>query len=230
MFSRSRPINFNPYGRRHSRWHLPRWLWLIVFGAMAGAVGVVTVQERYLAPRLSAGASAALQGDFDRADAQRRRLATQLDATTKQLEGARSEQKALAEALAASRAAAGQLRDDVEAVVAALPPDPKGGDVEVRAARFAANGGTLGYDLVLTRERASGKPMAAVMQLVVAGASSRGAETAVTLKPVALSIGTHQVVRGSQPLPDGFRPQQATIQVLDRPGGRALGKRVILIR
>jgi hypothetical protein len=230
MFSRSRPASFNLYGRRRSRWHLPRWLWLILFGTAAGAVGVVVVQERYLAPRLSAGASAALRGDFERADAQRQRLALQLDEATKRLDGARGEQKALAEALAGSRAAAGQLRDDVEAVVAALPPDPKGGDVEVRAARFAAKDGALGYDLVLTRERATGKPVAAVLQLVVAGASARGIETAVSLKPVALSIGRHQIVRGSQPLPDGFRAQQATIQVLDRPGGRALGKRVMLIR
>jgi hypothetical protein len=49
------------------------------------------------------------------------------------------------------------------------------------------------------------------------------------LKPVDLSIGAHEVVRGSQPLPDGFRPRQVTIQVLERAGGRALGMRVMLV-
>jgi len=36
-------------------------------------------------------------------------------------------------------------------------------------------------------------------------------------------------VRGSLPLPQGFRPQQTTIQVLDRVGGKLLGMRVIYV-
>jgi hypothetical protein len=38
------------------------------------------------------------------------------------------------------------------------------------------------------------------------------------------------VVRGSLALPDGFRPRQTTVQVLDRPGGKLLGMRVILVK
>jgi hypothetical protein len=52
----------------------------------------------------------------------------------------------------------------------------------------------------------------------------------VKLDPVALSLGRHGSVRGSQPLPAGFQPQQATVQVLDRPQGQVLGLRVWNLR
>ncbi len=230
MLGRSRPVPFNPYGRRRSRWRLPRWLVLLLLGMAAGAAAVILVQERYLPPRLSADASNKLSVAFEQAEAERLRLKTELAGTAQRLESALAEKKELTDDLAASRATTTQLRDDVSSVVAALPPDPRGGGVEVRAGRFSVKAGSLAYDVVLSRERGAGKPVAGVMQLVLLGESARGADTSVTLKPVALSIGSHQVVRGSLPLPDGLRPRQATIQVLDRAGGRLLGMRVILVK
>ena len=203
---------------------------LLLGGIVLGAVGVVVVQERYLPPRLSADASTRLRSEFEQADAQRAKLKSELAENSRRLTAALADKQALTDELAAGRSRIEQLREDVSAVVASLPPDPRGGSVEVRAARFAAKGGMLDYDVVLTRERAAGKPMAAVMQLVVAGESARGNESAVSLKPVALSIGSHQVARGSLPLPEGFKPRQTTVQVLDRTGGKALGMRVLLIR
>ena len=227
MFGRSRPVPFHPYGRRRARWNLPGWLWLLLAGIAAGAAGVVIVQERYLPPRLSANASASLRSSFERADAERNQLKGELGAAAAQRDTALSERKQLTGELAASRATTDQLRDEVGAVVAVLPADPRGGSVEVRAARFALKGSTLAYDLVLTRERAMGKPMAGVVQLVVAGESARGNATALTLTPLALSIGSHQIMRGSLALPDGFKPRQTTVQVLDRVDGKSLGMRVL---
>ena len=230
MFGQSKPVAFERYGRRRSRWRLPRWLVLLLGGIVIGAAGVVGVQERYLPPRLSADASTKLRGAFDEADAERLRLKGELGETTKRAATALADKKGLADELAASRASAERSRDDVTSVVASMPPDPRGGGVEVRAGRFAAKAGLLVYDIVLSRERAAGKPMAGVMQLVVTGDSARSAQTTVTLKPVALSIGSHEVVRGSLPLPEGFKPRQTTIQVLDRAGGKLLGMRVMLVK
>ena len=230
MLGRSRPIPFNPYGRRRSGFRLPRWLVLLSIGVGAGVAGVIVVQERYLPPRLSAAESVKLTESFNQADADRLRLKAELAETAKLLEATRAERQALADELATSRVTTTQLRDDVSSVVASLPPDPRGGSVEVRAGRFSVKAGLLAYDLVLTRERAAGKPMAGVLQLVVAGEGARGADTSVPLKPIVLLIGSHQVVRGSVPLPEGLRPRQATIQVLDRAGGKLLGMRVILVR
>jgi hypothetical protein len=230
MFGQSKPIAFEPYGRRRSRWRLPRWLVLLLSGIAIGAGGVVVVQERYLPPRLSANASVKLRSAFEEADAERVRLKGELGEIARRLDTALAEKKGVAGELAASRVTAERLRDDLASVVASLPPDPRGGGVEVRAGQFTAKGGMLAYDVVLTRERTGGKPMAAVMQLIVVGQSARGSKSTVTLKPVTLSVGNYEIVRGNLPLPEGFKPRQTTIQVLDRVAGKPLGMRVILVR
>jgi hypothetical protein len=203
---------------------------LLLGGILSGGAGVVAVQERYLPPRLSARASAELRSALEQAEGERSRLGEELTSARKSLEVALSEKKGLAGELGASRATTERLRDGLTSVVASLPPDPRGGSVEVRAGRFAAKGGLLSYDVVLTRERNAGKPMPGVMQVVVAGQSDRGTESTVALKPISLSVGSREVVRGSQPLPEGFRPRQATVQVLDRVAGKPLGMRVMLVK
>jgi hypothetical protein len=230
MFGQSKPVYLERYGRRRSRWHLPRWLVLLVLGIVLGAAAVIVAQERYLPPRLSAQDSAALRASFEQADAERTRLKADLAATTTRLDAALAENKGQAAELATSRATVDGLRADLATAVAALPPDPRGGTVEVRAARFAVRGGALAYDVVLSRGQSGAKPMAGVMQLTVTGDSARGSETSVPLKPVTVSIGSHEVLSGSVALPEGLRPRQTTIQVLDRVGGRSLGMRVVLVQ
>jgi hypothetical protein len=115
-------------------------------------------------------------------------------------------------------------------LTASLPPDPRGGAVAVRAARFEVDGGALVYDVVLSRDRAGGKPFEGVLQFVVAGAPLDGPERTVKLDPVPISVGRYESVRGSVPLPDGFKPRQTTVQVLDRPGGRLSGMRVLYVK
>lgn len=219
MFGRSRSGSFQLYGKRRSRWRPPGWLVLLLFGIGLGAAGVVVVQERYLPPRLSASESTALQQAYAKADAER-----------VQLRAAQDDRERLAQVLSASRATEATLREDLALAVESLPPDPRGGAVQVRAWRFEVAKGQLDYQIVLTRDAASGPPQHGVMQLTVEGESDRGSNANATLKPVALSIGRHAVARGSLPLPDGLRPRQATVQVLDRAGGKALGMRVFFVK
>jgi hypothetical protein len=230
MFGQSKPVVLESYGSRRKRGRPPRWLVLLLSGMVLGAVGVVLVQERYLPPRLSAGESTQLRTAYETADAERTRLKRELGDATQKLSTALAEKKILTDELASSRALTERQRDDMAAVVASLPPDPRGGGVEVRAGRFTTKGGMLVYDVVLTRERAGSKPMPGVMQLTVSGQSAKGPETTVALKPVTLALGGHEVVRGSQPLPEGFRPRETTVQVLDRVAGKPLGMRVMLVK
>jgi len=230
MFGRSRPVVFDTYGSRRRGPRVPRWLVLVLIGIGAGAVGVVYVQERHLPPRLSAAESVQLRASFEQADAERQRLHSELADTTKKLDAAAAESKRLADELAASRQAVERLREDVAFVATALPPDPRGGAVEIRAARISRSGKALAYDVALAREGARGKPLSAVMQLVVAGESLQGTATTVTLEPIAVLVTAHQVLRGSAPLPDGFAPRQCTIRVVDRPGGQLLGTRVLYVK
>jgi hypothetical protein len=230
MFGQSKPVVFDRYASRRPRRRVPRWLVLLLLGAAAGAAGVVVVQERYLPPRLSASESSKLRSSLEQAQGDRSRLQDELAATTRRLEGALAERKSLAEQLDASRQAVQRLHADVSSLVAALPADPRGGAVQIRAARFESGPGKLSYDIVLSRERAGAKPLSGVMQLVVAGAGKRGSESSVKLQPVAVSLGSVESLHGDFELPEGFDPRQATIHVLDRPAGKLLGMRVMLVK
>jgi hypothetical protein len=225
--SSSKPIPFDPYGsRRRSRRGMPRWLILLLLGIAIGAGGLFFLQERYLPERLGAEASSRLRGSFERADAERQRLQAELDAASERLRGTLEENKRLASELGAGKETAQRLRQDIAALVASLPPDPRNTPVAVRAARFEVQGDSLVYNVVLSRERAGANPFGGVMQLVVAGASGRADDT-VSLPPVPVSVGTYDTVRGNAPLPPGFKPRQTTIQVLDKVGGKLVGMRVI---
>ena len=231
MFRRSRTTPFFSHGQRRSRWRLPRGLWLLLLGGALGAGAVVAVQQKVLPPRLTAQASSQLSTAFDRAEAERVRLAQALTLATAQLTEALDARKLLTQELAASRTAAERHRGDLAAAVEALPPDPRAGAVAVRALRFVGSGGgQLAYDVVLTREIATARPLAAVMQLVVTGESARRGETSVTLPPVTLALGLHAVLRGTLPLPEGFKPRQASVRILSGQAGPLLGMRVGLVK
>lgn len=230
MFRSSRPTFFGDRGRRRGP---PAWLLWLLGGVVAGAAGVIVVQQRYLPPRLSPQESAALRGDFEQADLERRQLRAALQQAQAQLQAARGRQVDLDGALTRSQSETERLRADLEAVVQSLPPDPRGGSVEVRAGQFTVRDGALDYQLVLLRDAGGGrerKPLTGTLQLTVSGESARGAPASVALQPIGVSLRGHEVLRGSLPLPDGFKPRQTTVQVLDRAAGRPLGMRVILVR
>jgi hypothetical protein len=230
MFGRSKPVVLESYGHRRKRGRPPRWLVLLLGGVAVGVAGVLLVQERYLPPRLSARESTQLRTAYDSTEAERKRLQQALGDTERKLATTTAQNKALQDDLAGSRTRIERLSEDLATTVAALPPDPRGGTVEVRAGRFTVRGGALVYDVVLARERAGTKPTTGVLQLQVVGSSAKSPQATVALKPVPVSITSHEVVRGSQPLPDGFKPREATVQVLDRPAGRSLGMRVMLVK
>jgi hypothetical protein len=229
MFGRSRPVVIDSYSSGRRRKGVPRWLVLLLIGAIAGVAGVIYVQERHLPQRLSAAESEQLRNSFVQADTDRQRLQTELAETTRKLSAATAETKRLGDELAASRQAVERLQADVAFVAAALPPDPRGGAVEVRAARFSRAGNALSYEVALARD-GGGKPIAGIVQMVVTGEAPRGGETTVSLEPIELALGAHLVLRGSAPLPEGFVPRQCAIRVVDGPGGQLLGTRVMYVR
>jgi len=228
MLENFKPVAFEPYGRKRSAWRVPRWLVLLVLGAAAGVAGVMVVQERFMPPRLSASEASTLRERLAQSEQDRNRARSDLAATTQRLDAVVAECKALAEELASDRERTKNSRADQDFLIASLPPDPRGGVVEVRAARLTKQRGGLSYEVLLTRPKGGDAPLAAVMQFVVKGMAG-GTERHVTLDPIKVSVTTNQSLRGSLPLPDAFVPRQTTIQVLDRVGGKLLGMRVMLV-
>ena len=228
MLENFKPVAFDPYGRRRSSWRVPRWLVLLLIGIIAGAGGVIAVQQRLLPPRLSASEAATLRERLLLAEQDRDRARADLAVTTRKLETVVAERKAVADELAADRERTKNSRADQEFLIASLPPDPRGGVVEVRAARLTKERGTLNYEVLLTRSEGGDTPMSAVMQFVVSGLAG-GTERHITLEPIKVSVTASQSLRGSIALPDTFNPRQTTIQVLDRVGGKLLGMRVLYV-
>ena len=226
-----KPVVLESYGARRKRRGPPLWLWLLASGIAIGAAGVLVVQKSYLPPRLSAEEAAQLRAAYEQSDAERQRLKGELEATAKRLDAAIAAQKNSADELAKSQRTAERLREELSAVLATLPPDPRGGPIEVRSGRFTVERGKLVYNVMLSRKRPEGGPFNGVVQLVVAGNSTRGGEPlfSFTSEPLRLSLDRYQSVRGSLTLPEGFKPSQTTIKVLDRPDGKQHGMRVMYV-
>jgi hypothetical protein len=127
------------------------------------------------------------------------------------------------------RERAKDARADQDFLIASLPPDPRAGAVQVRAARLTKQRGALGYEVLLMRSQGDDTPLAGVMQFVVTGLTKGGIERHITLEPINVSVGLRQSLRGSLPLPETFNPKQTTINVLDRVGGKPLGMRVVYV-
>jgi hypothetical protein len=228
MFGSSKAVVFDPYGRRRRR-GVPSWFLWLLSGGVLGIGAVVAVQEKLLPPRLSAAESQSLRTSFEAADVERARLLKERDGVQEQLDKANAELLKSHEELGAAKSAAERARGQLSTLLAALPPDPRAAKsaIEVRVGRFTVRRGNLDYEVVLTRRQAARKPLAGVMQLVVAGASGGGRPVTIRAEPVSLSVDGHEIVSGSVPLPDDFTPRQTTVQVLDRPAGRSLGMRVL---
>ena len=223
-----KPVPFEPYGSRRKAVRVPRWLTFLLLGIVLGAGGLFYIQERYLPPRLSPSESKELRTNFEQADTERKALKGQLTETSKKLETALADKASTTDLLAKERKALEPLRSDLAALVAVLPPDPRGGAVEVRGGNLSARDGKLDYAVVLTRDKAA-RPLNVQMKLTVNGEAAKGGESTIAIDPVPVTVTNHEIARGSAALPAGFRPRQATIQVLDA-AGKPLGMRVLLVR
>jgi hypothetical protein len=230
LLSQSKPVAFYPGGRRRHRRLMPPWLVLLLVGMGLGIGGVIFVQERYLPPRISVEAGEQLRNAIGSSEAARVKLTADLAETTKRLDASMADRKRLADELADSRASTGRLQEDLKAIVASLPPDPRGGVVEIRAGRFAAAGSGLTYTVVLSHGRATDAALPVLLQFAVSGDTARGIATVFTSQAQAASAGSSSVQRGSIALPDGMKPREVTIHVLDRSGDKALGMRVLEVK
>ena len=64
------------------------------------------------------------------------------------------------------------------------------------------------------------------MQLVITGDSAKGAEVSLSPQSVGIALGSHEVVRGNMPLPEGFTaPRRVVLGAAPADAWRALFSR-----
>ncbi len=230
MFGRSKPTVFKPvsYQRQRKPLRIPKWFLLLLLGVAAGSSGLWYIQENYLPPRLSPEESDKLRAELEVANKERQQLKTDLKQTTDKLGLAETESKKAQADAATARQTSDKLQKDLAQFVQALPPDPRGGPIGIRAASFSPNGGQLGYNVIFTRQRKGDDSFKGVMQLVVTGERA-GRTESVPLPPIQMAVESYQQISGSIALPDGMLPREVSIRVLRSAGGEMQSMRVFKI-
>lgn len=240
LFGRSNEVVLSHGGR--SRRGVPRWLVLLLAGATIGSSGLYGAQQKFGPKLLTVQESGRLLAERDAALAAQRQVEaaakdatdetrTRLQSADAERDAARAEVEKQAAAMKRADETIEKLRGDIALYEDVIPPDPRGNAIGVRAAKLEREQGDLAYHVLLTREdKASKKPFAGVMKLIVNGQRLSGAIDNVTLGPIPVRIGGYQHVKGSLALPKGFVAKQTTIQVLDASGSNSVGMRVINVQ
>jgi hypothetical protein len=205
---------------------LPVWLISLLIGTGAGVAGLWYFQENHLPPRLSFDESKTLRTDLETAIAERTKLGEELKQTNQRLASAQStEAKAKADRAEAVQTAT-RLQKNLAQFVTALPPDPRGGPIGIRAASFSQAPDGLSYNIIFTRTAKTSDQFRGAMQLVVTGLRPGGREETLILPAVTMALDTYEQLQGNLPITSSMQVKQVSIRVLTGPGGNQLATRV----
>jgi len=216
MFGRSqravfKPSVYNP-GKRTRR--MPRWLVLLCFGVVLGAGGVLFLQANYGPQRLTVEASETLQSDLNRANVDRQQLQTALSEAERERDAALAGREQAEKTTAQARESVQTMQRDMSLFQDAIPPDPRGGPIGVRAADWTREPGKLGYKVLVMQDE-NRNAFKGSVQLVVEGRYNNGRTNTITMEPVPVTMERYVQVSGEAETPAGFTPRQVTIRVLD---------------
>ncbi len=227
MFGRSKPIVFKPvpYQRQRQAWRPPKWLLLLLLGTGIGAGGLWYSQETYLPKRLSVLDSMKLEADMKTAIVERDKSRADLKAATEKMDKALADSKKAQTDLATALVTTNRLQKDLSQFVLALPPDPRGGEIGIRAGSFSPAAGQLAYNVIFTRP-SKGNVFRGVMQLIVSGQKAGGLNATAQLQPVVMELDGYQQLSGTLALPDGMVAREVTVRVLRAAGGDMVSMRV----
>ena len=217
LFGRSQRAVFKPsvynHGKRSRR--MPRWLVLLCVGVVVGAGGVLFLQANYGPQRLTVEQSETLHSDLNRANSERQQLQTSLSEAERQRDTAlAAEKKALAEREQMAQKMAVVDRD-MSLFQSAIPPDPRGGPIGIRAADWVSTPGKLDYKVLVMNDNTNAPVFKGTMQLTVQGRYPNGRTQTVTTEPVPFNLDGYAQVAGTYETPAGFSSRQVTIRVLD---------------
>ncbi|MFJ1302622.1 DUF6776 family protein [Pseudomonadota bacterium AL_CKDN230030165-1A_HGKHYDSX7] len=217
MFGRSQRSVFKPSvyqpGKRQRR--MPRWLVLLLVGIGLGAGGVLFLQTNYGPQRLTVEQSEQLHTELSASNVERQRLQAQLDEAITQRDNNKTTHETLTTDLGKAKSRIEELNQELVLFQDAMPPDPRGGDIGVRAAQFRKQPGGLSYQILVMRENVTDNTFKGKVELDIDGTYSNGRRDRVKSDPMPLNLARYDHAQGVMPLPENYNARTVTIRVLD---------------
>ncbi len=215
-------------------------LLLVGVGALVG--GFIAqrpgAESAMLALRSDRAAQALIRSEFD---AQLQSVQSRLQESESDVLMERAARVELEKNLARTQSELGQLKDSLAFYEQLLPPGPKG-EIALRAVDLELKDGAIAYRILLMRSGKSGERFAGKLQFTATGLE-HGAPATFILQPLQSSVGESasssadtrlaedrsdramqtlrlefeqfQRSQGLLALPEGFKPESVTVQVLE---------------
>ena len=194
---------------------MPRWLVLLLVGIGLGAGGVLFLQTNYGPQRLTVEQSEQLHTELSASNVERQRLQAQLDEAITQRDNNKTTHETLTTDLGKAKSRIEELNQELVLFQDAMPPDPRGGDIGVRAAQFRKQPGGLSYQILVMRENVTDNAFKGKVELDIDGTYSNGRRDRVKSDPMPLNLARYDHAQGVMPLPENYNARTVTIRVLD---------------
>lgn len=223
MFGSSKRTTFKPtaYGSSRRKRRIPRWLLLILTGVVLGAGGLLFLQKSYSPQRLTVEQSEQLHYDLTSANNDKQRLQAELSQQGRELTLARERLESQSKELDSSRKELQAIKDHIALFIDAMPPDPRGSSPGVNAASFTIKNDALNYAILIMQDKdKADKTFNGTLEMSLNGRYPNGRSGTIELDPISVSLNRYMHLEGSSPVPDGLKPRQVTVKILD--GNRRL--------
>jgi len=221
-----------PYGYRPRRRRVPRWLVLMLTGIALGAGGLLFLQKSYGPVRLTADQSEQLHLELNSANIDKQRLQSQLNQQGYELDEARARLAQQDAQLTQIQQQLQQWQADFDAVVDAIPPDPRGTSPGIRAARFQSNREgnrvTIAYKILVMQDDEPLQPFEGTMDFAVAGRLGNR-NTTIDLPGVDIALTRYAQIDGVLELPENLTAREITIRIRRKGETRITATRTLRV-
>jgi len=230
---RSRRPAFKPsaYGYTRRKRRIPRWLMLMLVGAIIGVGGVLFVQESYGPARLTVEESERLHFDLNATTSEVQRLQTELGQARRSLADAEQKLEQQGKQIAQHDAIVTGLEKDISLFAQTAPEDPRGTSPGIRSAQFHYAGDQqLNYQILLMQDDPEADEFDGAMHFNVMGRYSNGRTGYIDLEPIPIMLGYYLHTDGASEVPAGFTPQQVTVQIKPDESDTVVATRILNVR
>ncbi|HJD44510.1 MAG TPA: hypothetical protein H9906_05725 [Candidatus Paenalcaligenes intestinipullorum] len=220
-----------PYSYSRRKRRIPRWLVLMITGAVLGVGGLLFVQTSYGPTRLTVAQSEKLGFDLNSANSENHRLQARVAELEKEVERYETQLTSQTDRLENHDQIVQQLRSELNTFMNAVAPDPRGTSPSINAAKYSVVDGKLQQELLIMQDAdKADTPFIGEIKLTVMGRYPNGKTGYVDLDPIPIKLDRYVQLIEEFDLPNGMTPRQVTVQVFEQDNPRAQANRTLNVR